>query len=342
MNLEVKKIDVKSSRDENELLIDNLNFTIGNGEILLLVGESGSGKTTILKSIVQTKMNLIKDFDVNYFGKQFNKSVFESDLSYIPQNYPLFEEISIEDNVMASFVNSKEYLYTLYSDLDRGETNSLSYKETKKYIRKNHLKQNKDNVEKIISSLFSEINLDYKSLKSDKPTKLSGGERQRLSIACALLKKPKLIIMDEPFANLDNKTSEMILTYIKGLKQSGISFLISTHDIDLLEGHEDSSILLSGSASWTKGNISSLKKIRDEEWIVKYFNNFYSLSNNKYYLPTEIEFVEPKDKNRFAINKFIEWKNGYIYELGDKENKIFVFSKNIVKNEFMGVKYKKK
>lgn len=342
MNLEIKNIDVISPRNENEFLIKNLNFTINNGEIILLVGESGSGKTTLLKSIVQTNNTLIRDFEASYFGKEFNRTIFESDLSYIPQNYPLFDEISIEDNVMASFINSKEYLYTLYEDLDREQTKDISYKEIKKIIRKNKYKPNKNALNKVFSNLFKEINLDYEKLKKDKPTKLSGGERQRLSIACALLKKPKLIIMDEPFANLDNKTSEMILTYIKKLKANGISFLISTHDIDLLEGHEDTSIFLSGSSVWTKGKISELRKIRNEEWIIRYFNNFYTLKDGKYYLPNEIKMIEPKGKNKYLIFNIIEWKDGYIYELINDEEKILVFYERKIKAKYKGVQYEEK
>jgi putative ABC transport system ATP-binding protein len=92
------------------------------------------------------------------------------------------------------------------------------------------------------SQVITEVGLD--KFQAQRPDKLSGGQRQRVAVARALVGKPKLIIADEPTANLDSSNSTMIIDLMRRLNHSlGVTFVFSTHDPRLLE-HVDRKILL--------------------------------------------------------------------------------------------------
>lgn len=182
--------------------LEDISLDINNGEFLAIAGPSGSGKSTLL--------NLIGCIDTPSSGKIFingqdvsGKTPDElSDLrartiGFIFQTFNLFPVLSAEENV---------------------EYPLLQFKELSKTERHNRVVK------------FLDI-VGLSNFSNHRPNQLSGGQRQRVAIARALATQPKIILADEPTANLDHKTGEGILQLMKEINSSyKTTFIFSTHD----------------------------------------------------------------------------------------------------------------
>ena len=182
--------------------VKNISFSIGEGEFVSLAGPSGSGKTTIL--------NIIGCLDKPSQGKIFieNKNITDLPtakladvrrykIGFIFQTYNLIPVLTAAENVEFPLI--------------------LEGKKTPK--------ERKKSVEEILE------NVGLKEYFSRRPKEMSGGQQQRVAIARALVKNPKLILADEPTANLDSKTGEEILNLLAELNRTkSTTFIFSTHD----------------------------------------------------------------------------------------------------------------
>lgn len=184
----------------------NINLQIEQGEFLAIAGPSGSGKSTLL--------NLIGCIDIPSSGKILidgqNISGQTPDqlselrartIGFIFQTFNLFSVLSAEENVEYPLLQFKE----------------LSVAERRERIVK-----------------FLDI-VGLREFARHRPNQLSGGQRQRVAIARALATHPKIILADEPTANLDHKTGEDILQLMKQInRDSGTTFIFSTHDAKVM------------------------------------------------------------------------------------------------------------
>lgn len=215
-------------------VIDNINFKISKGEILVLAGESGSGKTTIAKLIMR---------------------------SINPDSGSIFF-----DNLEITKLKGKELLKTRskiqiifqdpYSSLDPRMKIFDIVKEPLD-VHKKSLK--KDDIKEYIFSSLKKVNLDPDEISSKYPHMLSGGQRQRVSFARALVLKPLLIIADEPVSMLDVSIRGQILELMKKLKQEeNISFLYITHDLATSQYVGDNIIILYKGQIVEQGNIKQV------------------------------------------------------------------------------------
>ena len=188
--------------EEKEVLND-VNLTLNEGEVLAIIGPSGAGKSTLLRIIgglEKASSGDIKIFDNDvckngiYKKNKYLKDVYK-DISYIFQDFNLFDNMTVRNNI------------------------ALAPK-----FRKN------DNIDDIVESLLKKMNL---SDKIDKyPNTLSGGEKQRIAIARALAISPKLILFDEPTSALDVESIENLVYTINEMKKDNITMIIVTHDLN--------------------------------------------------------------------------------------------------------------
>lgn len=181
--------------------LKGVDILIRAGEFLAIAGPSGSGKSTLL--------NLIGCIDLPTSGSinidNINVSCLSSDeladlratkIGFIFQMFNLIPVLSAFENI--------EY--------------PLLRKKIKHHLRK----------EKVMDALK---NVGLESFAMHKPDELSGGQRQRVAIARALISKPKIILADEPTANLDHKTGTDVLEVMKNINEDqGTVFIFSTHD----------------------------------------------------------------------------------------------------------------
>lgn len=176
-------------------ILENINFDVNEGEIVTLLGESGCGKTTILRAIA----GLQREHDgAICIGNTCvsSKDIYEKDreVGYIFQDYALFPHLNVEENI--AFALDK---------IDRKAK------------------------EKRVNELLEQFNIiDHRK----KPIhQLSGGQQQRVAIARAMANKPKILLLDEPFANLDSILRNKTKMWLKDLiKKHNLSAILVTHD----------------------------------------------------------------------------------------------------------------
>jgi len=186
--------------------LTDIDLSIGKGEFAGLVGPSGSGKTTLL--------NIIGSLDVPSEGSAMvlNKSIAELSqqqaaklrnhhIGFIFQTYNLLPVYTVYENVEFALLLQK------MSATDR---------------------------HKAVMQALEWVGLTDK--EKSKPSMLSGGECQRVAIARSMVKKPQIVLADEPTANLDSKNSHHILQTMQTLNDElGVTFLFSTHDEKVMQ-----------------------------------------------------------------------------------------------------------
>lgn len=197
--LEVKNLK-KSFGDR--VILDNVNLTVKDDEILCIVGPSGAGKTTLLRCI--TGLDTPDSGEFLMDGKPFDpQGTGASDrvIGVVFQDFNLFPNLSVMENI------------TLAPTMV--------------------LKQPKDEAVKKAQELLAELGLSTKG--NLYPWQLSGGQKQRVAIARALAMKPKILCYDEPTSALDPNLRQDVANIILSLKKGGVTQLVVTHDLDFTE-----------------------------------------------------------------------------------------------------------
>jgi putative ABC transport system ATP-binding protein len=184
-----------------------IDMEIESGEFTTIFGPSGSGKTTLLNMIgcldKSTAGEIIFDgHSINDLGRKELAEVRRYNLGFIFQSYNLIPVLTAFENV--------EFAIRL--------------------IDKHSKKERKDRV----MSLLEEVGLG--DMADRRPNELSGGQKQRVAIARALIKEPKLVLADEPTANLDSETSREVLELMKEMNaELNTTFIFSTHDPQVMD-----------------------------------------------------------------------------------------------------------
>ncbi|WP_300411222.1 ABC transporter ATP-binding protein [Lagierella sp.] len=179
--------------------LDDVSFSVDNGEFISIIGASGSGKSTLLHLIggldYPTSGKVVIDDTDIYELKDDERTIFRRrNIGFVFQSYNLLPMLNVYENVVLPF------------GLD-GE------KIDKKYVK--HI---------------LEI-LEIKDQAYKMSNELSGGQQQRVAIARALVTKPSLILADEPTGNLDSKSSSQVVYLLKKInKELGNTILMITHD----------------------------------------------------------------------------------------------------------------
>ena len=190
---------------KGELKVDalkNLNFEIEPASFVSFIGPSGSGKTTLLNLIgcldKPTSGSLIvADTDVSGLSRRMAAAFRGRKIGFIFQDFNLIPVLTVYENVG----------YPL-----------LVVQNTPSHERK-----------KRILALLEAVGMADK--KNKYPDQISGGQKQRVAVARALVTNPKLVLADEPTANLDHKTAYMVIDIMKKMKNElGTTFIFSTHD----------------------------------------------------------------------------------------------------------------
>ena len=201
--------DVTKTYKDNSMevpAVRGVSLAVTPGEFTALVGPSGSGKTTLL--------NIISGLDTPTAGKVWLDGKMLSDMKgkelsdfrrdhigFIFQAYNLIPVLSVEENV--------EYIMLL-----QGVSKAERHQRVMEILKEVGLEEYPDRL----------------------PSKLSGGQQQRVAIARAMVSKPRLILADEPTANVDSKTGAELLEMMRELNgKTGMTFVFSTHDQMIME-----------------------------------------------------------------------------------------------------------
>lgn len=186
--------------------LSDIDLSIGAGEFTAIWGPSGSGKTTLLNLIglIDSPSRgsvLIEGRDTAHLNERALTDIRYLTLGFVFQNYNLVPVLSAVENIMLPLQI-------------RGESDKLARQRA--------------------HSLLEAVGLLAQA--DSRPDKMSGGQRQRVAVARALVTNPKIVLADEPTANLDSNTSQVIIDLMRELNRSrGVTFVFSTHDPQLLE-----------------------------------------------------------------------------------------------------------
>ena len=177
------------------IALNNLNFTINQGEFFAMLGPSGSGKTTCLRLIAG--FDLPSQGSIQLEGQDISAlPPFKRPVNTVFQDYALFPHMNVLENVAYGLMINK---------------------------------QDKTSRERKAQELLELVRLG--AMAKRRPSELSGGQRQRVALARALAKEPKILLLDEPLGALDLKLREAMQAELKQLQQKlGLTFILVTHD----------------------------------------------------------------------------------------------------------------
>lgn len=201
--LEMKGLSKLYKKGDNEVLaLDGVTMSVDAGEFLAIVGPSGSGKTTLLN--IMGCLDLPSSGTVLYGGTNLGEAserelaaYRREHISFIFQSYNLVPVLTVRENVELPLVIERK--------LDKTEIRARA------------------------DELIAAVGLSDKANRF--PRELSGGQEQRVAIARALVKKPLVVLADEPTANLDSHTAEDIVNLMQSINgERGTTFIFSTHD----------------------------------------------------------------------------------------------------------------
>ncbi|KXS45359.1 MULTISPECIES: ABC transporter ATP-binding protein [unclassified Candidatus Frackibacter] len=198
MLVQIKDLDFRY-KNSDEYVLKNFNLDIEKGDIVCILGESGSGKSTVLRLIAGLEVphkGIIKIDD----EVMVNESTFvypeEREIGVLFQDYALFPHMTVAENILFGVRNKEK-----------------GYKEQR------------------LQELLKLIGLE--ELRERYPHQISGGQQQRVALVRALAIDPWLILMDEPFSNLDANLQSRIRQELKGIiKKTGITSVFVSHDKD--------------------------------------------------------------------------------------------------------------
>ena len=224
-------------KETNIEALKNVSFSIKPGESIAIMGDVGSGKSTILELISgvykPTDGKIIVDnLDLN----NYNISDFRNSIGYVPQTTFLFSD-SIENNIKFGKHEAT------YEELINSSKSSCLHSDILSFDKK------------------------YKTLLGERGVNLSGGQKQRLSIARAIIKKPKILLLDDSLSAVDTETEEKIINNINSITKN-ITVFITTHRISTSKKCDKILMLKDGSIE----SIGSHKELMKEK--KSYFSIF--------------------------------------------------------------------
>ena len=186
--------------------LDHVSLVIEEGSFICLSGPSGSGKTTLLNAIggldsLDSGEITIDDQRVDQLGKAALADLRLHSIGFVFQAYNLIPVLSARENI--------EFVMQVQG-VPSAERKLRSMK------------------------ILQEVGLE--GMEDRRPAQLSGGQQQRVAVARAIVSQPKLVLADEPTANLDSQSMERLMTHFRELNRSHkVTFLIATHDQRVME-----------------------------------------------------------------------------------------------------------
>ena len=220
--------NLKKTFDNGTEALNGVNLKVKKGEFLSILGPSGSGKTTLLRSI--NGLESIDNGKISFENEKINKDNLpevQKKTGMIFQEFNLVNNLSAINNVLTGLLNSSsKFLSMFYLFTKEQKLEALKALETVGLLNKAY----------------------------ERVDELSGGQRQRIGIARAIIKRPKLLLADEPVASLDPKAANLIMSLLKKInKEFEITVICNLHQVELASKYSDRIVgLLEGEIMFDK------------------------------------------------------------------------------------------
>lgn len=192
-------------------VIEDISFSIAKGKQVSLIGESGCGKSTLLKLLYG--LHDLDEGTISYFGKpvlgpKHNLIPGEDYMKYLAQDFGLMPYITVAENI-------GKYLSNIYPDKKKARINEL--------------------LDLVEMTAFANVKVQY----------LSGGQQQRTALAKALALEPEILLLDEPFSQIDTfRTNTLRRRLFRYFREKEITCIIATHDPSDVLSFSDEAIIL--------------------------------------------------------------------------------------------------
>ena len=243
--LKCEDIVFKYRETSKENIIDGFTYSFNKGEIYLITGFSGCGKSTlanVIAGLYPSSKGILFKGEIRLFGKEISEYPPEKRVEYIMM---MFQNADIQ---FCMDIVRDEIIFCL---------ENIAFPVKK--------------IDEVVESVLKKIGIEY--IKYRKISSLSGGEKQKLSLACILAVSPEIIILDEPFANVDYESSQEIVNILKNInREKEVTIIAVDHRISLWKDIDYTLLHLGKGCSFVDKNIDKyLVDIIDEE---EYRNNF--------------------------------------------------------------------
>jgi len=202
-------------------VVDNVSFSIGQGEIFGMVGPNGAGKTTTIRML----MDIIKpdSGEIKILGEPINEAI-KNRLGYLPEERGLYKKLTVSE--------------------------SLSYLAALKNMRRRLARERAEELLKRVNML------PHKDKKTDE---LSHGMGQLIQFVATILHNPELVVFDEPFAALDPVNTQLLKELILELRSQGKSVILSTHMMNQVEELCDRILMINKGQAVLYGSLAEIK-----------------------------------------------------------------------------------
>lgn len=274
-------------------VLDNFNFSLQKGEHLCVMGESGCGKSTLLKAIyglLDLNDGTIFWDNQQVLGPEFHLVPGMPFFKYVAQDFDLMPYISVSENI-------------------------------KKFLSRFYPKESEKRTQELLEVI------EMKAFENEKVKNLSGGQKQRVAIARALAKEPQLLLLDEPFGQIDNFKKNSLRRKLFGyLKEKQISCIVATHDKDDALSFADKLLVIRNQKVIANDNPKKIYQNPENKYIASLFDdvNEIYINNEKILLyPDQLKIVEKKNLKATVINSF--YKGSYwLIEVNFKNQTVFL------------------
>lgn len=215
--MSILRIENFKKKFNQDVVLNDISFSVDKGDVLSILGQSGCGKTTLLRCInflekadegkIFVDDKLIYDYSVNYKKGEINMRELQLNFGLVFQSFNLFPQYTALENVMLA---------------------PLLFLKDKK-LEKTAFEKEKENLKEKAIDLLRKVGLEDK--QSFYPCELSGGQNQRVSIARSLILEPKVIFFDEPTSALDPFLTNEVLKILQNLASKNMTMVVVTHEI---------------------------------------------------------------------------------------------------------------
>ncbi|MFN2110648.1 MAG: phosphonate ABC transporter ATP-binding protein [Anaerolineae bacterium] len=223
--------------------LDDVSFTVEDGEFLIVIGLSGSGKSTLLRCI--NRLVDPTDGRIVWNGKDVTAAagqelrLIRREIGMIFQHFNLVRRLSVEKNVL---------------------TGRLGYTKPSSALFGRFPPETRDLARQAMTRV------GIAQLAQKRADELSGGQQQRVGIARALMQEPDMILADEPVSALDPVLAHNILQHLEGLNREGMTILCSLHYLDLVQRYATRVIGLRDGRVVYRGTREEIRQMTDEEF----------------------------------------------------------------------------
>lgn len=265
-------VNLTKNFDDN-VILKGINLQINQGELVTLLGPSGCGKTTILRIIAGLEFPTSGSV---YFENKDIKNLenYKRPIKTIFQSYALFPHLDVFENVAYSL------------RLQKNKNESKKAKEAR--------------IEQEVSKILELV--DLKNFENKRIADLSGGQQQRVAVARALITKPKVLLLDEPFSALDLKLRKQMQIELKKIqRKTQITFIFVTHDQEEALAMSDKVVVLSQGKIEQVGSPEDIYNTPINDWVAKFIGDSVLINGatfvKEYWVKWDNQLFKTTDKD---------------------------------------------